>query len=323
MRAVVINTEKELEVGDRKKPELQEGQLLVEVHAAGVNRTDLIRRKKMSASDSYIMGVEVAGVIVDGDTEGTDFVLGDKVMGLVNGGGYSEYALLPADRAMKIPPSFRFEEAAAIPEVFLTAYQTLFWHGKLSEKETVLIHAGGSGVGTAAIQLAKVLCDAKIITTAGSQRKLDFCKNLGAHVLINYKEQSFDEEVLKSTDDKGVDVILDFIGASYWEKNMKSIKKGGHWVLIGMLGGSTVDEVDLSALLSNYITLVGTLLSPRSEDYKAKLTHEFVEKVIPLMEKGSIMPIVDKVFSLEDAEKAHAYMEDSHNIGKIILKVKG
>ena len=323
MRAIVINTEKELEVGDRKKPELQEGQLLVEVHAAGVNRTDLIRRKKMSASDSYILGVEVAGVIVDGDTEGTDFVLGDKVMGLVNGGGYSEYALLPADRAMKIPSSFSFEEAAAIPEVFLAAYQTLFWHGKLSEKETVLIHAGGSGVGTAAIQLAKVLCDAKIITTAGSQRKLDFCKNLGAHVLINYKEQSFDEEVLKSTDDKGVDVILDFIGASYWEKNMKSIKKGGHWVLIGMLGGSTVDEVDLSALLSNYITLVGTLLSPRSEDYKAKLTHEFVEKVIPLMEKGSIIPIVDKVFSLEDAEKAHAYMEDSHNIGKIILKVKG
>jgi putative PIG3 family NAD(P)H quinone oxidoreductase len=242
-------------------------------------------------------------------------------MGLVNGGGYAQYALMPADRAMKIPDNLSFEEAAAIPEVFLTAYQTLFWLGELTDQETVLIHAGGSGVGTAAIQLAKKLTKAKIITTAGSKEKLDFCHSLGADICINYKEQSFDEEILKATNNQGVDVILDFIGASYWEKNLKSIKTDGRWVLIGILGGTVVEKVNLMELLLKRVQLKGTLLTPRSDEYKKELTEEFVKKAMPLFRKNEIKAIVDHVFPFEEVQRAHEHMEANKNVGKIILQV--
>lgn len=241
-------------------------------------------------------------------------------MGLVNGGGYAEYAVMPANRALKIPDNLSFEEAAAIPEVFLTAYQTLYWIGKLKRHETVLIHAGASGVGTAAIQLAKQVSDAKVIVTAGSKEKLEFCKQLGADTLINYKEQSFDEEVLQATDGEGVDVILDFIGASYWEKNLASIKKAGRWVLIGVLGGGVVEKVNLMELMAKYVQLSGTLLTPRSDEYKADLTKEFAEVVMPHLERGNIKPIIDTVFPIEEVATAHNYMEENRNIGKIILR---
>lgn len=326
MKAIFVHQEKEgtvLKIGTTEKPSIKENELLIEVHAAGVNRTDVLSREKMSSSTPQTgLGIEVSGIVTKvGENEST-FAVGDKVMGLVNGGGYAEYAVLPSNRAMKIPKMFTFEQAAAIPEVFLTAYQTLFWQGKLSKKQTVLIHAGGSGVGTAAIQLAKELVSANVIVTAGSKEKLDFCKELGADVLINYKKESFDEKVLAATNNEGANVILDFVGASYWEKNLKSIKKGGHWVLIGTLGGSRIEHVDLLSLMVKYITLTGTLLTPRSDTYKSELTHEFAEKVLPLMEKGYIKPIVHKAFPLEEAEAAQQYMKESRNIGKIILTVK-
>jgi len=229
--------------------------------------------------------------------------------------------LMPADRAMKIPDNLSFEEAAAIPEVFLTAYQTLFWLGELTDQETVLIHAGGSGVGTAAIQLAKKLTKAKIITTAGSKKKLDFCHSLGADICINYKEQAFDEEILKATNNQGVDVILDFIGASYWEKNLKSIKTDGRWVLIGILGGTVVERVNLMELLLKRVQLKGTLLTPRSDEYKKELTEEFVKKAMPLFRKNEIKAIVDHVFPFEEVQRAHEHMEANKNVGKIILQV--
>lgn len=312
-----------LEWEDLELPVPQFGELLVNVQAAGVNRTDLLSREQpVEESSKKVLGVEVAGIVAKINGESHGFQVGDRVMGLVNGGGYAEYAVLPADRAMWIPDSFTFEEAAAVPEVFLTAYQTLFWHGGLSHKETVLIHAGGSGVGTAAIQLAKQLVQANVIVTAGSQDKLDFCQSLGADTLINYKEQSFDEEVIKTTNGVGVDVILDFIGASYWNRNLRSIRSSGRWVLIGTLGGATVEQINLTALMEKYIQLTGTLLTPRTDAYKRELTQEFTQKVLPLMEKGTVRPIVDQVFPLKNAEEAHAYMEESRNIGKIILQVK-
>lgn len=312
-----------LELAEVEKPAIRAGGLLVEVHAAGVNRTDIMTRDNPQGYGSgRRLGIEVAGVVTEVADDVAGFKVGDRVMGLVDQGGYAEYAVIPAERAMPIPQSFSFEQAAAVAEVFLTAYQTLFWHGKLAQQETVLIHAGGSGVGTAAIQLAKQLMQAKVIVTAGSAEKLDFCRELGADVLINYKEQSFDEEVLKATDGKGADVILDFIGASYWEKNLKSIAQSGRWVLIGTLGGSTVEQVNLFPLMAKYVQLIGTLLTPRSAEYKAALTQEFAERVLPLMEEGTIKPIVDTVFPLEQAAEAQEYMEQSKNIGKIILKVK-
>lgn len=310
----------QLELTDLPIPTLLDGELLIKVETAAVNRTDIVTREgKSGYAKSAILGVEVAG-IVEKTSETSHFKIGDRVMGLVNGGGYAEYAVMPANRALKIPDNLSFEEAAAIPEVFLTAYQTLYWIGKLKRHETVLIHAGASGVGTAAIQLAKQVSDAKVIVTAGSKEKLEFCKQLGADTLINYKEQSFDEEVLQATDGEGVDVILDFIGASYWEKNLASIKKAGRWVLIGVLGGGVVEKVNLMELMAKYVQLSGTLLTPRSDEYKADLTKEFAEVVMPHLERGNIKPIIDTVFPIEEVATAHNYMEENRNIGKIILR---
>lgn len=325
MKAVIVKKPggpEQLDVVEQPIPKPNEGELLISVHAAAINRTDLITREgKVGYAVNPILGVEIAGTIVEINGN-SSFSVGDRVMGLVNGGGYAEYAVMPANRAMKIPESLSFEEAAAIPEVFLTAYQTLFWIGKLQKHETVLIHAGASGVGTAAIQLAKQLCDAKVIVTAGSKRKLDFCRDLGADILINYKEQAFDKEVQRATDGCGVDLILDFVGADYWEKNLASIKNEGRWVLIGILGGSELEKINLFTLMSKCIQLTGTLLTPRSDEYKAQLTKEFVENVTPYFERKEVKPVVDTTFPLEQVGKAHVYMEENHNIGKIILRIK-
>lgn len=326
MKGITIKDQdknKELVLSELSVPTLNEGELLIEVHAAGVNRTDIIKKYQGAAYAEYDgIGVEIAGVVVETQGSTSGFKVGDKVMGLVEGGGYAEYAKMPANRAMLIPENLTYEQAAAIPEVFLTAYQNLFWHGKLQKNETVLIHAGGSGVGTAAIQLATQLADAHVITTAGSKEKLDFCHDLGAEVMINYKEQEFHTEVLKSTNQRGAEIILDFVGASYWDMNLQSIAKNGRWVLIGVLGGQEVQDVNLMALMKKFVEITATLLTPRDNQYKAKLTHEVAERVLPLIADGSIKPIVDKVFPLEEAQQAQEYMEDNKNIGKIILKIK-
>lgn len=312
----------QLEVVELPKPIPVEGELLIRVHATALNRTDILMREgKTGYVANPIIGVEISGTVVEINGE-SSISIGDRVMGLVNGGGYAEYAVMPIDRAMKIPESFTFEHAAAIPEVFLTAYQTLIWIGKLQEHETVLIHAGASGVGTAAIQLAKKLCKAKVIVTAGSKEKLDFCQSLGADVLINYKEQSFDTEVHRATDGQGVDLILDFIGADFWAKNLASLKVDGRWVLIGVLGGAQIDKVNLFDIMLKRIQLTGTLLTPRSDEYKSHLTNEFITIVTPYFERGEILPVVDKVYPLGKVGEAHTRMEDNRNTGKIILQVK-
>ncbi|KOR84381.1 NADPH:quinone oxidoreductase [Bacillus sp. FJAT-22058] len=324
MKAVVVKEPggaEQLLFKDFSKPVPGKGEILIKVKASAINRTDIVSREgKSGYMTNPILGIEVSGEVVE-TGEGANIQTGTRVMGLVNGGGYAQYALMPADRAMKIPDNLSFEEAAAIPEVFLTAYQTLFWLGELTDQETVLIHAGGSGVGTAAIQLVKKLTKAKIITTAGSKEKLDFCQSLGADICINYKEQSFDEEILKATNNQGVDVILDFIGASYWEKNLKSIKTDGRWVLIGILGGTVVEKVNLMELLLKRVQLKGTLLTPRSDEYKKELTEEFVKKAMPLFRKNEIKAIVDHVFPFEEVQRAHEHMEANKNVGKIILQV--
>lgn len=324
MKAITIKQPggaEQLQLKEYDKPQPQAGELLIKVGAAAVNRTDIITRQNGSGPiKSPILGVEVAGVVEEAG-EGSHIEAGTRVMGLVHGGGYAEYAIMPDKWAMEIPDGLSFEEAVAIPEVFLTAYQTLFWIGQLKVDETVLIHAGGSGVGTAAIQLAKQLGQAKVITTAGSQEKLNFCKSLGADVTINYKEQNFDEEVLKATDNQGVDLILDFIGASYWEKNFNSIKVDGRWVLIGTLGGAVIEKANLFDIMRKRLSISGTLLTPRSDEYKATLSEEFYSKTVDLFKNETLKPIVDSIFSLEEVKQAHEHMEDNKNIGKIILKV--
>lgn len=327
MRAVSINKpgdSKELDIQERPIPKPEKGQLLVKVKASAINRTDIMTRENKQLAEPYpILGIEVAGIVVENmDSSNSQLVPGTRVAGLVNHGGYAEYVVMPANRVIRIPDNMSFEEAAAIPEVFLTAYQTLYWLGELEPEETVLIHAGASGVGTAAIQLAKKMTKAKVIVTAGSNEKLQFCKELGADKLINYKEEEFDQIVLDYTEQKSVDLILDFVGASYWEKNLNSIKTDGRWIVIGVLGGAVVENVNLGILLQKRITLKGTLLTPRSDAYKAQLTNEFIEKVLPYFEKGLIKPIVDIIFPLDEVAKAHQYMEENKNSGKIILKIE-
>ncbi|MGX7394909.1 NAD(P)H-quinone oxidoreductase [Carnobacterium mobile] len=326
MKAVSIKQPggvEQMEIQERDKPIPKVGELLVEVHAAALNRTDIVTRSNPSLAEPYpVLGVEIAGVVVENRGNGEKYKTGTRVAGLVNHGGYAEYAVLPANRAILLPENMSFEQGAAIPEVFLTAYQTLYWLGELKTTETVLIHAGASGVGTAAIQMAKHLTQARVIATAGSAEKLAVCQTLGADKTINYKEENFAEEVLNYTDQAGVDVILDFIGASYWENNLKSIKTDGRWVLIGTLGGATVKEVDLAALLAKRITLKATLLTPRSDEYKAELTQEFLKIALPYFKHDTIRPIVDTTFQLEEVIQAHQYMEANKNIGKIILKVR-
>lgn len=323
MRAISIKHPGSAEVLEEIEapiPEPKQDELLIKVHTAAVNRTDIMRRESPSLKPPYpILGVEVAGEVIENPSNDPRFSPGTRVYGLVNLGGYAEYAVMPADRAILLPDSLDYVSAAGISEVFLTAYQTLYWLGDLQKEEIVLIHAGASGVGTAAIQLAKHLSDARIIVTAGSDEKLAFCKELGADELINYKTQDFSEEVRKLTNGQGVNVILDFIGASYWEKNLASIAVDGRWVLIGMLGGTIVSKMDLGALINKRIQLTGTLLTPRSDAYKAKLTQEFMAIVGPYLENGQVRPIIDRTFSFEEARQAHEYMEANKNIGKIIL----
>ena len=324
MKAITVKQPggaEQLQVVEYEKPIPKDGELLIKVKAAAVNRTDIINRQNSSGYlKNPILGIEVTG-IVEGAGADTKTPVGTRVMGLVNGGGYAEYVVMPDERTIVIPENLSFEEAAAIPEVFLTAYQTLFWIGQLRAGETVLIHAGGSGVGTAAIQLAKQLGQANVITTAGSNEKLDFCRSLGADVCINYKEQKFDEVVLEATNNQGVDLILDFVGASYWSKNLASIKVDGRWVLIGILGGAEIEKFNLMDVLLKRIQLTGTLLTPRTDEYKAALTTEFFSKTMELFRNNKLRPIIDHVFPFDQIQQAHEHMENNKNIGKIILKV--
>lgn len=313
----------QLELADRPIPVPKEHEILIKVEATAINRTDIITRERKDLRAPYpILGVEVSGIVIQESADFPNLPQGTRVAGLVNQGGYAEYAAMPADRAIVLPDSMSLIEGAAISEVFLTAYQTMFWLGNIKRGETVLIHAAGSGVGTAAIQLAGAkIAGAKVIATAGSERKLILAKELGAEVTINYKKEDFAQRVLEETDGYGVDLILDFVGASYWKKNLKSAAIDARWILIGTLGGSEVEEMSIVDLMKKRLSLHATLLTPRSDEYKAALTKEFTKVILPFFEEDIIQPIIHSVLSFEDLPEAHRQMEDNENAGKIILTV--
>ncbi len=308
---------------DRPIPQPTEEDVLIKVEATAINRTDILTRENTDLTEPYpILGVEVSGVVEKESPKYPELKKGTRVAGITDRQAYAEYVAMDAGRAMEIPNSMSFVEAAAIPEVFLTAYQTMFWLGKLKPEQTILIHAAGSGVGTAAIQLAsRKITDANIIATAGKPHKLEMAKALGAQHVINYKEEDFSERVLEITDGRGVDVILDFIGASYYEKNLKSIAVDGRWVVIGTLGGAEIDHFHLGDLLGKRIALIGTLLTPRSNEYKAELSQEFAKRIMPFFEEDIIQPIIHSVLSFDDLPEAHRQMEDNENTGKIVIDV--
>ncbi len=324
MKAILVKEPGEaaqLVFGSYPSPEPADGELLVKVKATALNRADILQRKGLYPSPSGtgpILGLEMAGVVESVGAGCSSYTAGDRVFGLLPGGGYAEYVTIPEAMAMPIPEKFSFEEAAAIPEVFLTAYQALFWIGHIQAHDTVLIHAGASGVGTAAIQLTRE-AGATAIVTAGSEPKLTKCRELGAETAINYNDGPFAKTVLEATDQRGANIILDFVGASYWEQNLSALAIDGRWVLIATLGGISVESVNLGILMKKRVQLTATTLRARSLEYKIRLTRDLAEFALRRFTEGTLKPVIDTVFSWEQAVDAHQYMETNKNIGKIIL----
>lgn len=323
MRAILFDQPGGSEVlylGEAPAPEPAADELLVRVRATAVNRADTLQRRggyPPPPGASPILGLELAGEVVQPAGE---WQVGDRIMAVVTGGGYAELAAVPAGMAMRIPERFSFEQAAAIPEVFLTAYLNLFSLGELQAGETVLIHAGASGVGTAAIQLARA-AGARVIVTAGSDAKLARCIELGAEVAINYRTTPFGEAVRAATDGRGADVVLDFVGAKYWAENMTALALGGRLLLIGFLSGSR-GELDLGAIMGKSLTVRGTTLRRTPLPRKIALTAAFAAFALPRFASGELRPIVEQVYPLAEAAAAHQAMESNSNIGKLVLSMR-
>lgn len=322
MKAIVIKKPGPadvLEYGDAPDPTPKADELLVRVHATAVNRADVLQRLGYyppPPGASEILGLEIVGEVAK---PAGRWKQGERVMAVVAGGGYAQYATVPAAQAMPIPENLNYEQAAAIPEAFQTAYLNLFILGKLTRGETALIHAGASGVGTAAIQLAKA-AGARVFITAGAEDKLKFCGDLGAELAINYKQERFSERVLQATDGRGVDVILDFIGAPYWNDNLASLARFGRLMLIGFLG-TTKGELDLGPLLQKALTVSATTLRRLPAGQKEELIKALSDFALDRFARGELKPVVDSVYPLEKAADAHRHMEANRNLGKIVLKV--
>ena len=308
-----------MEYGEAPDPSPGEGELLVRVHATAVNRADVLQRRGFyppPPGASEILGLEVAGEVVE---PAGRWKKGERVMAVVAGGGYAQLAAVPAAQALPVPANLDYAKAAAIPEAFETAWLNLFTLGKLARGETALIHAGASGVGTAAIQLARA-AGARVLTTAGADDKLELCRRLGADVAINYKQESFRERVAAATDGRGADVILDFIGAAYWNDNLAAAARGGRLMLIGFLGTSK-GELDLMPLLQKSLTVAATTLRRLPASDKEALVAALSEFALARFRSGELKPVVDSVYPLERVADAHRHMEANRNLGKIVLTV--
>lgn len=325
MQAISIQTPGGPEVlvaEEHPVPELKKGQLLVKVAVAGVNRPDVLQR--MGAyppppGAPLILGLEVSGTVVAADDNAKRFAVGDAIAALVPGGGYGEYVCVDAENALPVPNGYSMVEAAALPETFFTVWHNVFQRGRLVEGEKFLVHGGSSGIGTTAIQLAKAF-GASVFTTAGSDSKCEACLALGADHAINYREQDFVEEIARLTDKKGVDVILDMVGGDYIPRNYAAASLDGRIVQIAFLNGPKV-EANFALLMMKRLTHTGSTLRARDVAFKAVIASELEQNVWPLLENGTIRPVIDNVFALEEASKAHARMEQGDHIGKIMLKL--
>ncbi|XP_078322706.1 quinone oxidoreductase PIG3-like isoform X2 [Crassostrea virginica] len=315
-----------LRIGSVAIPQLREKEVLLKVYATAINRADMLQRKGLyppPTGESDILGLEAVGIV---DRLGPGCVKswkpGDKVMALLPGGGNAEYVASREELLMPLPSNMKFIEAAAIPEVWLTAFQLLFIVGKVKKGDTVLIHAGGSGVGTAAVQLCRQF-GARALVVAGSQEKIDFAKSLGAEEGFNYKEAEFEPKVLAQTEGKGVDLILDCVGGSFFDQNINSIATEGTWVIYGLMGGYTVNSGDhLAKILRKRITIVGSTLRARSIQYKESLVEEFSQRALPHFSNGEFRPIIDTTLTLDSIQEAHQLMESNKTTGKIVLQVR-
>jgi putative PIG3 family NAD(P)H quinone oxidoreductase len=327
MKAIVVKSQADsprLIWQEVPEPEPGAQEVLVEVHATAVNRADLLQARGMyppPPGASEILGLEMAGEIVALGQDAVDWQIGDRVCALLSGGGYAERVTVPRQLLLKIPDQWTFLQAAAIPEVWLTAFVNLFLEGRLCIGETVLIHAGASGVGTAAIQMAREI-GATVFVTAGAQNKLKICRELGAALTVNYKEQDFCEQVQAATEGRGVDLILDPVGGNYLMRNLTALAKKGRLVNIGLLSGGKA-EIDLALVLTKNLRIVGSTLRPRPLAEKTVIVREFRERFWPLLADGKLRPIIDRSFPIQEAQAAHEFVAANRNAGKVVLEVKG
>ncbi|ACV05487.1 NAD(P)H-quinone oxidoreductase [Kytococcus sedentarius] len=325
MRAIVIDNSGEkpvLTLSEVEDPTPGEGEVLVEVAAAGVNRADLVQasgKYPPPPGESELIGLEVSGRIAAlgaGDTG--DWQVGDEVCALLAGGGYAEKVAVSAGQLLPVPAGVDLQTAASLPEVACTVWSNLVDAGHLAAGETVLLHGGSSGIGTMGIQVAKAL-GARVIVTAGSQEKLQRCAELGADVLVNYQETDFLEAVGENTED-GVDVILDLIGADYLDRNLQALAKDGRLVIIGLMGGRE-GEINLGLMLQRRLSVQATALRGRDRADKARIVAAVRENVWPRVESGEIRPVVQEVLPWEKAQEAHQLLKESQHVGKVVLRV--
>lgn len=311
----------------REIPSLEPGgrEVRVRVHASALNRADVMQRMGQypppgAPSEYEIPGLEFAGVVDKLGPEVSDWQIGDRVFGLLARGGYAEQVLTQERMLMAIPENLTFEEAAAIPEVFFTAYNALLDRGGFQAGDIVLIHAGAGGVGTAAIQLAKIMGASMIFTTSRTAWKLQKTLEMGANRAINTTQEDFEKVVKEATASHGADVILDFIGAAYLEKNLNVAALEGRLVQIGTLGSPNA-QINLGQILNKRLRLQGTTLRSRAIEQKMILTQKFAKQMLPFFADGRLKPIIDRCFKLDEVAEAHHYMESSSNFGKIVLKM--
>jgi putative PIG3 family NAD(P)H quinone oxidoreductase len=325
MKAIVIvepGGPEKLELREVTAPAVRDGYVLVDVKATALNRADLLQRRGFyppPKGETDILGLECAGVVAELGAGVSSVAPGDRVMALLPGGGYAERVLVPEKMLIPVPATLSFEQAAAVPEAFLVAREALFTLGRLRANDVVLIHASAGGVGSAAVQLAKQ-AGARVVATAGSDDKLAWVAALGADVVVNYKSGDFVDAVKKLSDGKGADVVLDFVGASYWQKHASCLSIGGRVISIGVLGGASA-EVNFAQLMSRRYQLLGLVMRSRDVSEKIVVTQAFIRETLPFIASGALKPLIDSVFPLADAVKAHERMEANLNLGKIVLAV--
>lgn len=311
-----------LRICERDIPVLRHGEVLIKVHAAGINRPDIFQRKgayPAVAGASDIPGLEIAGEIVSGDLTGTTFALGDLVCALVTGGGYAEYCAAPLAQCLPVPKNLTTIEAAALPETFFTVWSNVFDRANLRPSETLLVQGGTSGIGVAAIQIATALGHT-VFATAGTDEKCRACETLGATRAINYKTEDFVEVIQSITQGRGVDVVLDMVAGDYVNRELRCLAEDGRIVLIALLGGAT-STLDMGMILRRRLTVTGSTLRARSIEFKQAIAQQLQQKVWPLLASGKIKPVIDQTFAFEKAAEAHALMESSAHIGKIVLVI--
>jgi len=302
-------------------PEVRPHDLLVRNAAIGVNRADLSHRKgaygRAYFGDADTMGLEVAGTVVEVGPEVLGFSVGDRVMGIVGGGAYAELSRIDHRMAMHVPAGLDVIAAGAVAEVFVTAHEALFHLARLQPGESVLIHAAGGGVGSAAVQLAHA-AGAQVFATAGGDKR-DAVRGFGADVVVDHRSEDFAAVVAEKTGSKGVDVVIDFIGAPYLERNVRSLAVGGRMVAVGLLGGAQGATLPMDAVLYRHLQIFGTVMKSRPPEVKQAMVQRFAQRWLPALADGTIRPVIDRTYPLADAAKAHQRMESGASIGKILL----